>query len=365
MEHQEILRKALDLLVINESSSLPTDIKGIVKREGYQVITRGKGQGLIDVFGLTEYARTKPAFSAKHGESYYIFLSDALNSNAKDKAIAHEIGHILLHNIGRNGVFGWSDESKWAEIYENEADDFALCLLAPPPMLIQHKVKGVDDIMRLTGLSHADSQIARQNLLDYQDQYRVVHSGDRLMHEPTRRSWPRYLVVGALVFLLLVSIPQLFTPEPLPSNSSPSEDNDIIISETVSTEASTTTEPETTVPTTTTTETPTTTTKITTVPVTTTLPPTTTTTTLPPTTTTATTTVTTTKATTTTTKTVRKTTKPTSSMVFWTDAGDRYHLYLECQTLQHSAAIRCGTIEEADKAALCYYCESRYLRESN
>lgn len=185
MLKSEIQLKAAELLRGADINKLPINVKKITKNQNITVSPYGRSRELLETLGLTEYSRRHRSFSVNCQNDYFIFVSDDLTVDSERKAVAHELGHIVLHNVysadvpaaAPEGDFffncaggGQSDGADGSaericdespavsEMNEREADAFALALLAPLPMLASLGVQDEIEIKRLTKLSLADSK---------------------------------------------------------------------------------------------------------------------------------------------------------------------------------------------------------------
>ena len=157
-----IVRKSLDIINAVGTLTLPMDVWRIANHYHYRVLNYSHAQELLSELELAEKAMLYPALSAKVFTKYYIFLSDDLNVEEERKAIAHELGHILLGHLEEHGVVVEKEES------EQQADLFELLLLAPSPILEQYGINSPADIRQCTGLSMNDSR----QIMHYLNQYR-------------------------------------------------------------------------------------------------------------------------------------------------------------------------------------------------
>lgn len=144
---------------------LPVNAKQIAKQNGYRVLTYDRAAALIKKLNLTEYAETHDGFSLKHSGQFYILLSDRLTKENEYLVIGHEIGHIKQHYTADDCVIGGSKQQ------ELEADEFARYLLAPIPVLHNLNINDVEDIRNYTGLSLKDAKLVLDDLLSYSDDY--------------------------------------------------------------------------------------------------------------------------------------------------------------------------------------------------
>lgn len=163
MNHVEKL--AYETISNCKIDKLPVNARQIAKQNGYCVLTYDRAASLIKKLGLTEYAETHDGFSLKHSGQFYILLSDRLTKENEQFVIGHEMGHIKQHYVSDDCVLGGSEQQ------EAEADEFARCLLAPLPVLHNLNINDVEDIRNYTGLNLKDAKTTLDNLLSYSDDY--------------------------------------------------------------------------------------------------------------------------------------------------------------------------------------------------
>lgn len=279
--------------------TLPIDVHEIARRCGYNVRNYSYCQELIERLNLKEYLKKYPAFSIKYDDAFYILVSDNLPVDSECKAIAHEIGHIKLHDMNPSGVFGICEDKTLTAKQEKEADDFALRLLAPLPFLNKHKIRSPEDIKRLTNLCIADSCTVFENLRDYREESSVMYECHKLEERynlPSHRShkWLKFILV--LVIFFVVSIFGSYITGNQAKNNSNTSVNDYQVSNKSS---------------------------------------------------------------------QLDTTYDTNITYYWTDDGEVYHIYHDCQSLKNSLKIRSGSFEEAEdyKERLCKFCQNRNNNE--
>ena len=160
-----ILRKSFDLISAANTLTLPVDVRTICAHFRYRVEYYSQSWELITKLGIQEDAVSYPALGVRIRGRYFIFLSDDLGADQERLLIAHELGHIALGHldpdlpVARKGEKGEQEE---------QADLFAIALLASPPLLSSHAVFTPEDIQLHTGLSPNDSRRALPLLEHYQ-----------------------------------------------------------------------------------------------------------------------------------------------------------------------------------------------------
>ena len=175
---ERITTIAMNWISAANTLTLPMDVWHIVKHNGYRIYCYSHGRDLLALFNLTELADRYPAVAAKVKQEYYIFLSDDLNIEQERWCLAHELGHIALgHLEGESPPCG-------KEEAEQQADRFALALLAPCPILEQCGVTSIADIRRCTGLSLRNSRL----VFDAMEEYRLSLRETARMEDIARRA---------------------------------------------------------------------------------------------------------------------------------------------------------------------------------
>lgn len=296
---KRIEQKVNALLNRTDSTSLPIDVREIARHCGYNVKTYSSYAKLIEQLGLKEYADNHLAFSLKYKDDYYILVSDDLTVDLEHKVIAHEIGHIELHDLDESGIFGNSDDPKDKESLEAEADAFALGLLAPLPILTNYSIKSHEDVRELTRLSVIDSCTVYSNLINYRDECCIIydrnHLRERSLHSIHRSDFKfKVAVLSICIVSLLLGVTSClitftkggYSPAPTPSSISQQP-----VIQSTAADSSVELDP--------------------------------------------------------------------AATYYWTDSGTVFHLHEDCRSLKNSTEIRSGTLSQAqiEKTRLCKFCE--------
>ena len=102
------------------------DIKNIISKMGYTLLTYESSEDLLKELKLTEQAKHYSSVSCTKGKKSYTFYRGAVHSSDLPFILCHEIGHIYMNHINQtNGYFDTSDHK------EEEANVFATRLLYP------------------------------------------------------------------------------------------------------------------------------------------------------------------------------------------------------------------------------------------
>lgn len=197
-----IEEKAYSLLSSIQNISLPININEVARRCRYNVKPYSLSTHLIDALGLSSYTQKYPAFSVKHNDAYFIFVSDALTPDDERLVIAHEIGHITLSHLNARGIFGESVSPELSSKYESEAQRFALALVAPLPLLAMHNLRSPEDVKDLTHLNLQNSRKVFFNLCDFHTKHSFANEvSSMIKHYQCRKSGKKSLRQNISVML--------------------------------------------------------------------------------------------------------------------------------------------------------------------
>ena len=208
---KNIEEAARKFLARNKVSAFPVDTVEIAKSKGYTVASYSQAKGLLKLSCLASYAQGHRGFSAKLANTVYIFYSDDLSPDNLRRVVAHELGHIYLH-FTINGVIGDSADAEAMQEMEEEAEEFARLILAPPYVLSALKVTGLKEIMDLTGLTKADAQIVAAKVSEYDEQKQDAAENrkieNKFLSEKIRWGTKRHYrgIITALVIVLSVTV---------------------------------------------------------------------------------------------------------------------------------------------------------------
>lgn len=152
---------AWQTLIKNNISVLPVKVKKICKGERISLWSYRKGAKLIRRLGLENNIIGNDAFSFER----FIFYDDTKPPSRQRFSIAHEIGHILMHD---------SDGSANTEANEREADIFASRLLAPLCVLHFLGVGSSEEISELCQISMIAARIRYDRLFEIRERDREM-----------------------------------------------------------------------------------------------------------------------------------------------------------------------------------------------
>lgn len=160
MQYQNY-QKSRDLvwrvLIKQNISSLPVKVGDICKAMHIRVISYGTGREHINNFDI--YARPE----SNDGFTYQntIFYNEQCTVARQRFTVAHELGHILLHN--GNGLYNREPQVKDNPI-EQEANVFASRLLAPACVLWGLGVTNAEQIAELCNISMQSAKFRMERL---------------------------------------------------------------------------------------------------------------------------------------------------------------------------------------------------------
>lgn len=153
-------KKASELL--SSIKSLPVgwdELNSIAERMGCIIMSYNRGRDIIHRLGLDPSKEQPSFYTTTEDGTRIIFYYDMLTPKERQFYIAHEIGHIALHHTYINDCKS-IDAALRMRDQEEEADAFALALLAPPDILLACHCKNAEDIAKLTGLDTARARLA-------------------------------------------------------------------------------------------------------------------------------------------------------------------------------------------------------------
>lgn len=150
---------AWQILIKNKVSSLPVDVQQICKANHIRCFTYGEGAQLIEKLKLKGNTIGNDAFSIGR----VIFYDSQMPVTRQRFSIAHEIGHILLHNPTGATVYN-REPSPSDDPIESEANIFASRLLAPLCVLHYLNVQTPEEIAKFCNISITAAQIRFERL---------------------------------------------------------------------------------------------------------------------------------------------------------------------------------------------------------
>ncbi len=175
MNYKNSRDAAWQILIHNKITSLPVSVSKIREREKIRLLTYREGAPIIEQARLENNVIGNDAFSMRR----MIFYDDTKPPSRQRFSIAHEIGHIILHNPTGATVLN-REMSPNDDPLENEANVFASRLLAPLCVLHFLNVRTPEEISELCNISLIAAQIRYNRLC-------AIRERDRDMRERTGR----------------------------------------------------------------------------------------------------------------------------------------------------------------------------------
>ena len=167
MNYKDSRDAAWQILIHNKITSLPVSVSKICERENIRLLTYGEGAPIIEQARLENNVIGNDAFSMRR----MIFYDDTKPPSRQRFSIAHEIGHIILHNPTGATVLN-REMSPNDDPLEFEANIFASRLLAPLCVLHLLNVRAPEEISELCNISLIAARIRYERL-------RVIRKRDR------------------------------------------------------------------------------------------------------------------------------------------------------------------------------------------
>ena len=159
MNYKNSRDAAWQMLIKHKISDLPVSVAKICEAEHIRLFTYRDGWELIRSLCLEDHAVKNDAFTVKG----VIFYDDSTPRSRQRFSIAHEIGHIVLHESDgvtvHNREMSPSDDPK-----EREANIFASRLLAPMCVLHSLGVDSPEEIAELCDISITAARIRYERL---------------------------------------------------------------------------------------------------------------------------------------------------------------------------------------------------------
>lgn len=156
-----ISRLAISVLLENNISSLPVDVKNL-SIHGNNIIFSNydKSLSLIEGTHLEKIINENSALALSRDGKYCVLLNPALGATQRLEKIAHELGHIACEHEGTDGFCGVTDDCAQRIIQEAEAEQFKTELLAPTIILYKMGADTAEKIQAITGVSKETAEKA-------------------------------------------------------------------------------------------------------------------------------------------------------------------------------------------------------------
>lgn len=169
--YTNILRLVNEYIIEEQIDELPMrtqTLADLIQRSGFALATYSEAAELIQIFELSAYTSSFPAFTFISDEIRVVLYSDELSTSDKLFSLAHELGHIVLQHSAE-GVRGMTVQKQNAQ--EQEADIFAYQILAPVCVLKKLKIHTPQEIAKETLLDETRAEIVCENLKTFSDDY--------------------------------------------------------------------------------------------------------------------------------------------------------------------------------------------------
>lgn len=175
----KVVQAATELLAKAGTKTLPVDVMAVAREIGCVVQPVSKSKELL-LREKIDIATIADGRSLQSGDRSYILYNDELTNAQRDRIIAHELGHLVLHQDPTSPYLtGAKDTAK----QEAEAEKFARNLLAPLPVLYICDVRTPEEIRALVGLSASDCEKISFELQAYIDAQKILEVGQKVQRQ--------------------------------------------------------------------------------------------------------------------------------------------------------------------------------------
>lgn len=161
MNYKNSRDAAWEMLIKHNITALPVSVQKVCKREHIKLLTYKEGEKVIKKFGLTEHTIGNDAFCV----GKIIFYDDTTTPQRQRFSVAHEIGHIVLHQPKEATTYN-REMSPSDNPIESEANVFASRLLAPLCVLHFIGVQSPEEISELCNISITAAKIRYERLCE-------------------------------------------------------------------------------------------------------------------------------------------------------------------------------------------------------
>lgn len=159
MDYKKSRDAAWQILIKNKISGLPISVEKICKSERVRLLTYREGAKMIAQLSLEAHTKDNDAFSF----SRIIFYDDRTSLTRQRFSIAHELGHILLHQPTYPTALN-REISPHDDPLEAEANVFASRLLAPMCVIHFLNLNTPQELAELCQISRTAAEIRYQRL---------------------------------------------------------------------------------------------------------------------------------------------------------------------------------------------------------
>lgn len=183
MRYEKSRDLAWQILINQNISSLPVKISSICRSMGYVVTSYERGHDIIMRMDLSDRTEDNDGFTANG----IIFYNQQCTVQRIRFTVAHELGHILLHN--GSGIYNREPADNDNPI-EHEANIFASRLIMPACVLWALGVQTAEQISQICDVSMpaAEFRMKRLNTLyAREDEYIQTHGHSCFLMSPLER----------------------------------------------------------------------------------------------------------------------------------------------------------------------------------
>lgn len=166
VRYNYIKNQLLKLLQLNNSNNYPMDVLELFRLfpncrvMTYQNFSKKYGSPIEDIILKCESNSGCTHYDSKNNKYLVLYNDSHENYNVDGRilwTLAHELGHIVLGHLIKLSSISLIAENNFNRnihtTYEQEADFFASCLLAPVQLFEYFNVKSVIDVQNKFGLS--------------------------------------------------------------------------------------------------------------------------------------------------------------------------------------------------------------------
>lgn len=161
MDYKNSRDVAWQMLIKHKVSALPVNLQRICRRERIKLVTYKEGAEAIKKLGLEEHTVGNDAFTLRR----VIFFDDTTPITRQRFSVAHELGHVLLHEPPEATVYN-REISPNDNPEEAEANIFASRLLAPLAVLHYLNVQSPEEIAEYCKISMVAARIRWERLCE-------------------------------------------------------------------------------------------------------------------------------------------------------------------------------------------------------
>lgn len=167
---------ALKTLLDSDINTLPVadvDVERLLVRRGCKIrsfnLDDDNSVQFLKGLNVLEFAEWYEAFTYVENDEIIVFYNSKIQAERRRFAFAHELAHIKLGHTAAHSVLGFHDDFSPDLTQEEEANAFALALLAPPCVLQRSNIVDIRRISHFTLLNNDQSCQVCHNLHNIKD----------------------------------------------------------------------------------------------------------------------------------------------------------------------------------------------------